>query len=362
MQSSGSKLDMNRTNVESLSVTADVSSKAFNSVTVFGETIHYEVTVELVKAWPKALDNVSWSSLDKNEDGWLADPRLQDVWRKWVLNEAGDYNNLRAEIRRPHDFSAVFGPYLQRRRVFEPCITLNPDGSPKGNAGGVYVEYYVPGHSDLAGNPVDAQWLPIDRIAAESRQISILDKECGIHFGGQTIPVEIARHFAAAKVRVTATIQSDTRANVTVLPPASLLKTLKPYHFDVGRKFVIRKRHTSSRFHGVVANTSARDDTAPMTAFAAQLLDAWNTASIAGNATLTGVDFNYSRIIGQTLSGIDGRDVDFNVAPVGQLYPTVISCEIDIIGQQTDLTLDTFRDADLAAGHFGAHSKVSKEM
>lgn len=57
---------------------------------------------------------------------------VRDVYRKWCLNEAGDYNGA------VYDFSKVFGndEYVRRRRLFLDCISVDSTG----NSNGVYVE------------------------------------------------------------------------------------------------------------------------------------------------------------------------------------------------------------------------------
>lgn len=336
-QGPGATLNTAATNLESCSVTADVSNRAFNEVAVVGDYEQYEVTVELVRAWAKKYDEWDYPSLSKNDESWAGNKDLERVWRDWVLNEAGDYNGVRPEIKKPHDFGGVFGfnRYIQRRRKFKPCLTQNEDGSPKGNAGGVYVEWW-----DKYSN----SWKPIDELGVEGRQVKILERECGIRFDGVEIPLELYEQREYAKVRVTATVESDKRLEVRQTAfPASLLTDLKAEVFDVGTKYKYRKRHESSRFADSYPKVDEVDDTPEAQRFANQLLASWNAATIDGTATLTGIAYSTAGVIGQTIAGVDGRGVSFNAAPVGNRFPTIVGCKISVQDQATTYTLDTFR-------------------
>lgn len=343
LQEPGSALDMTQSNVESNQLKADVADRAFNIVRVYGEYKLHEFTAELVKGWDPAYDNASDGDLQKHSNAWALIQEKENVWRKWVLNEAGDYNGLRPGITRPFDFRAIFAPdsFLRRRRKLEPCLTQQWDNTPMGHAGGVYIEWW-----DAGGEGEPGQWVPIDTLSAEGRQVRILQRECGIYFDGLLPPAEIRDQASRAKVRITASVYSDTRSEVRIVRhPASLLSDFKEESVDVGSRFKIRKRHRSSRFVGTSRTVDETDDTPFMRNFASRLIDNWNLATLDGTVTLTGVDYIYRGMIGTTISGINGRNVDFNVAPPGLpvRYPTVVGARINFEQQTTEITLDTFR-------------------
>jgi hypothetical protein len=344
LQGPGEGLDMTQSNLEAQQLTPDVSSRSFNAVRVYGDYKRVEATFELFRGWPDSLDGTSLDELLKDSEIWRTEQEKENVHRKWVLNEAGDYNDLRPEIGKPYDLSTILGAaYLPRRRKFLPCLTQTWDNCPVGLAHGIYIEWY-----DKEGALNGKAWASIEEIASEGRQIRILQRECGIYFDGLLPPAEIMDQGAEAKLRITACIESDQRAEVRIVRwPDSLLKDLKEEHLDVGSRFKIHTRHSSSRFAGVPLFTiSEIDDTASMRAMANRLLDQWNLATLDGTATLTGVDYLYKDLVGSTIGGINGRNVDFNVAPPGAAprYPTVVGARIDFIGQKVDLTLDTYRE------------------
>jgi hypothetical protein len=184
MQASGQDLDMDKTNAEDLDLTADVSSRCVNAFRVLGDYVQIEATWELVPAWDSTHDEADDEDLIDSSESWsLKDPEnTSRVWRDWVLNEAGDYNDLRDGIEGTFDLAPFLGPCVNRRRKFEPTITLNTDGSPIGSCGGIEVEWW---------DSADAEWKKLTEIGAEGRQVNILSHECGIRFDGEVPPVEL---------------------------------------------------------------------------------------------------------------------------------------------------------------------------
>jgi hypothetical protein len=334
LQPPGSQLDIDKTNLEALSVTADVSSRAFNDLICFGDHERIESTFELVRAWPVAYDDHDVSELTDSHDAWLADPILKDVWRKWVLNEAGDYNKLRPEIVAPFNFNGLFGlgKWVARTRRLLPCLTKNADGSPQGHVAGVYIEWF--------DSAADA-WKPWPTLGSDGSAVQILDRECGIRFDGAETPFEIRSLGSAARVRVTATVASDQRTFVRSQAAKSLLADGKTEVLEIGSRFKYDQRDAGSVF-GLLPSVN-EDDGPAVAVLAGELLDKANVATIGGTATLTGIDYDYKSIIGQTISGIDGRKVGFNVSPNGRKFPTVVGARIRFDTQQLDIVLDTFR-------------------
>lgn len=336
LQPPGATADFARSNLEACSLTADVGNRTFNAVAILGDYEQYESTFELVRAWRPEFDDSPIDELSKHDENWFANAPKQRAWRDWTLNEAGDYIGLRNAIRQPYNLDAIFGAgqYLERRRKFLPCISLLPDGSPQGNAGGVFVEWW---------DNDEGAWKPIDDLSPEGRQVRILERECGIRFDGPEVPEEIYAQGNYAKVRVTATIQSDKRIEFRETAKNTRLADVRFEVIDAASKFRYRQRDAGSRFAGVVDSVANLDDRIIMRQYAQQLLSAWNAATVEGSATLAGVDFNLTGVIGSTIGGIDGRKVGLSVGNDIPRFPTVVGCKLDIQGQQTVLSIDTFR-------------------
>ena len=344
MQAPGSSVDMDKTNVEGVNLGFDVTSRAFNAVTVMGDYEAYEVTVELMPAWEAALDATDPADLQRDAEAWETDRSLSRVWRDWVLNEAGDYE--RYDFPRAFNLNSIFGKdaWYPHRRKFHPCITLGPDGAPIGQTGGIVVEWW---------NWEENAWLPLDVIGAESRHVRILERECGIRFDGAVIPWELydqgADHHASqwTRVRVTATIIADRRAVVSKAADSSLIADLKEFVLDAPSRFKLRTVHYTSQyaaqvFAGTLKSTEV-DDTGAMGALASELLDNWNQASIDGNVTLTGPGFNIQQTLGDPLGGVSGRNVRFSTNAAGSKFPTVVGLRLDFPQQTTTVTLDTYQ-------------------
>src|SRR5262249_46022790 len=148
-------------------------------------------------------------------------------------------------IDQPYNFDLLFGSakYVARRRRFLPCLSRSEDGSPRGHAVGVYVEY-------SADN--GATWQPIDALSSDENSVQILQRECGIRFNGENVPFDLYLAGDSAKVRVTACVESDTRVSITDgregLREGRVLKPFKRQYLLVGSKFKKNKRDRTSIF------------------------------------------------------------------------------------------------------------------
>ncbi len=78
----------------------------------------YEATFELAKAWDPTLEDTNYYKFSPSTNPQFTE--VKDVYRKWCLNEAGDYTG------EPYDFSGVFeGSYVHRRRRFWPALSTD---------------------------------------------------------------------------------------------------------------------------------------------------------------------------------------------------------------------------------------------
>ncbi|MFQ6036435.1 MAG: hypothetical protein ACE5NM_11415, partial [Sedimentisphaerales bacterium] len=126
-QQVGQQLSISKTNVTKLS-----SSKDFWPVTHKyigqGDFKVFEATFELVKAWDPADQDTNYYkfSPSTNPDFY----QVKDVYRKWTLNEAGDYSGPPYNQGQAFDFSRIFGSsnFAYRRRRFWPALTADKQG------------------------------------------------------------------------------------------------------------------------------------------------------------------------------------------------------------------------------------------
>jgi hypothetical protein len=268
------------------------------------------------------------------------------VWRDWVLNEAGDYIGVREEYDEPHNFDALFGAgeWIARRRRFEPCLSLEEDGHPRGHTYGIYIEW-----RDLGAE--DKEWKPIDTLSPEGREVIVFDRECGIRFNGEMPPYEL-RTAEKPEIRVTASVDSDTRVTSLDEPHKSLLQGTKRLLLNVGGKFKYRKRSKDSKFaqEGFIVSfspsTTEADDTSLIADASKSLLSRGNSASVAGTVKLFGLEHPTAQV-GAIATGIPGRKLGFRVDAGNDLvnarFPTVVGLRFNFQDQSLDLVLDTFR-------------------
>jgi hypothetical protein len=354
LQSSGSTINVKQSNTESLSLTADVSSGLFNSLTIFGDYETYESTFELIAGWPTQYDLLDQDLLTKEggpDAAWRTHPNYYPVWRNWVLNEAGDYNGMRDGVSEPYNFDYLFGVgrYVAHRRRFLPCLSRNDDGSPRGQAVGVYVQY---------STDEGSTWQPVDTLSGDENSVQVLHRECGIRFNGENVPFELWNAGNHARVRVTACVQSDTR--IVYQPPffTTPLNAFKRQYIFAPSKFKYQIRDQYSIFEDVENNLFfdpgawpkdkiERNDTPAIQDMTQRLIQRYCVGLISGSVSITGID-NPALRIGDTVSGLAGRGLGFKTHPAG-LYPSIIGFKFNFENQSTDVVLGTYRGGQLVS-------------
>ncbi len=127
----GEQFSISKTNIATLS-----SRKNFWPVTRKyigqGDFKVYEATFDLVKGWDPADEDIDYDkfSPSTNPDFY----KVKDVYRKWCLNEAGDYSGQPYNRGDAFDFSKIFesSNYAARRRRFWPALTTDKQGKSMG--------------------------------------------------------------------------------------------------------------------------------------------------------------------------------------------------------------------------------------
>jgi len=130
-QLQGEQFSTSKTNIAKLS-----SRKNFSPVTHKyigqGDFKVYEATFDLVKGWDPADEDIDYDkfSPSTNPDFY----KVKDVYRKWCLNEAGDYSGEPYNQEGAFDFSKIFDSsnYAARRRRFWPALTCDKQGKSMG--------------------------------------------------------------------------------------------------------------------------------------------------------------------------------------------------------------------------------------
>jgi hypothetical protein len=148
------------------------------------------------------------------------------VYRKWCLNEAGDYTDEPYNRGQPFDLSRIFedGHYVRRRRRFWP--TLSTDS--QGRSLGYLLEVSYDG----------LNWWQY------SYAFNNLLDECGIWLSNDQIDVDtwVAALKGLLRFRITATIVSDERLSCIVADgPVGSTASVVDHVLTLPRRFQYRK-------------------------------------------------------------------------------------------------------------------------
>ena len=248
----GEKIDISRTTI------AEVTGrKKYSPVThryiVQGDYKIYEATFELVKAWDPALEENNYDRYSPltNENF----NEVRDVFRKWCLNEAGDYSNSPYNQGPAFDFSKIFenDNYIQRRRRFLGALT----GTQDGDSIGYYLEVsYVDG----------IYWWPY------MNSFKVLLDQCGVWLSAEQIDADMwfAILNGVLKFRITASVMADERISFAVSDgPVNSTSEVVDKIITLPRRFKYQKVSPYSIFANAPANQI--DDTQYLVEFAQSL-------------------------------------------------------------------------------------------
>lgn len=335
----GEIFDPLKTNVEAQGVVFDAGRLA-NQIVGRGSKLQIEITAELCRGWDPAYDEYERDQLKNTEftDEYLQEePAIEFAWRRWVLNEGGDYIGTRPEItdqfppgvKSRLEAAGVLQWMVPRRREFKPTLTLKADGEPIGPTKGIEIEWSSDGET----------WNP-----AGKWSIELLEKECGILIGSTEIPEELFDAGDTAKIRVTATIETDFRitgfaerqgSSPIVAPVTAIL--------DLDSQFHWRQVTTLSKYKSGNRPSLAEDDRDALQGFVESLRDRFDSVDVTGAVTLEGVD-QHDYTVGDRVAGIKGKNISFKARKDGAVYPQIAAITYDIEGQRTILHMQRVRE------------------
>lgn len=354
-QALGSTLDTNLTNVEATAVTFDVAN-LFNQITIMGGYNAYEVTVELLRGWPESQDNLEQSQCAKTAENFASN---KNAFRKWVLNEAGDYIGLRPEIDGvlTSDFrtaleaefgASVWEQFVPRRRGFAPTLTVkSEDASPIGPHEGVELEYYNVKY-DSEHPDREPEWKPIGNWG-----VRMLDHECGIYFDGELPPMEKELGFEGTttrnniRIRATFTFVSDKRLTGDAAKQMDSPQVdVAPLVIDAPMKFRHQEVSPLSKYHNSGRPSLEAIDNVAIADFAVRVRETWDLMDVGGAIQLEGLDANDNGTdyaIGQRVSGILGKGLSFEAKTDTEEYPQIVAIERNVMNQTMTLHLQRLK-------------------
>jgi len=230
-QQTGEQLRISKTNIASLH-----SKRNFWPITHKyigqGNFKVVEATFELVKAWDPSLEDTKYEkfSPSTNPDFY----QVKDVYRKWCLNEAGDYSNAPYNQGDGFDFSKIFGSsnFARRRRRFRPTLTTDKQGKSLG--------YFLQVSFDDS-----AHWWQY------LHAYNILLDECGLWLSSDSLDVDtwVAALKGVLKFRITASVIRDERLTCIISDgPIDSTVPVVEHIITLPRQFKYRKVSSQSIF------------------------------------------------------------------------------------------------------------------
>jgi len=230
-QPAGQQLAISKTNIAQLH-----SRKKFWPVTHRyigqGDFKIYEATFELIKAWDASLEQNNYDSLSPSTN-----PNFcitKDVYRKWCLNEAGQYSEPPYNQSDAFDFSQIFqsGNFVHRRRRFRPALTTDVQGHSLG--------YFL----QVSYDSGQSWWQYL-------HAFNILLDECGVWLSSDQLDMDTwtAAVQDSLRFRITASVVSDERLTaVAVNGPVNSAAPVIEHVITLPRQFKYRKVSDQSFF------------------------------------------------------------------------------------------------------------------
>lgn len=230
-QPAGEQLSISKTNIAGLHSRKNLWPVTHRYIGL-GDFKVYEATFELVKAWDPADQDTNYEkfSPSSNFDFY----KVKDVYRKWCLNEAGQYTAAPYNQGPAFDFSEVFqtSNFVHRRRRFWPALTTDRQGNSLG--------YYL----QVSYDDGEHWW---QYLAAFN---NLLD-ECGIWLSSDRLDVDtwVAALKGVLKFRITASVISDERlSSVFADGPVNSAAPVVEQLITLPRQFKFRKVSGQSIF------------------------------------------------------------------------------------------------------------------
>jgi len=230
-QQAGEQFSISKTNIARLH-----SRKNFWPVThkYIGQSNFkvYEATFELVKAWEPAGEDTDYDKFSPSTNPNFY--QVKDVYRKWCLNEAGDYSDAPYNQGNAFDFSKIFesSNFVRRRRRFWPALTTDKQERSLG--------YFLQVSFDNG-----LHWWQY--LYAFN---NLLD-ECGVWLSSDQLDVDtwVAALKGVLKFRITASVVSDERLSCIVADgPVNSTAPVVDHLITLPRRFKYRKVSSQSIF------------------------------------------------------------------------------------------------------------------
>jgi len=326
-QKSGAALNLSETNVSSCVITTEIPKDTL-IVMGRGDVKRFESTFILVPGWDQYLEENNYELYSpKTNDDFVS---VKDVFRKWVLNEAGDYSDDPYNQGTAYDFSSVFGSsrYAPHRRRFWPCLSCSSSEES--------LDYYVEISYD-DGNT----WQPF------TGSFQVLLDECGIYLSDTQMETDMWAAICDAQlaIRITASIDSDEPLEAVINDgPVNSARPIRTYLFQLGREYKYRQVTKGSVFYDNIFTgpSNAVDDSESLREYLRGQLNGLRQNGLAGTTELPWIHPDITP--GQIVSGIQGRGPYFDVLVSSDEHKCQIN-EVKFVFGQKWSTMITFGDS-----------------
>lgn len=334
LQRPGQPVDPVLSTAAKISTQFDIATLA-NKIIGCSSRKQREGTFELKKGWKVSEDGTDKEAFEQSSTSAHDKPH---AIRKWIYNESGAWAGLRPEITFFTDLTSLFGgdPTLPTCRKFLPCISrVTDEATDKLESRGYLVEWL---------DPADSIWKKV------KWSYSVLQLELGIWF--ESFPQELWDALqddpATARVRITATIEGDTKLYATAERQSSSPNaddiTLR---LNLGNKFHDRGVHSSSVFIADIASADVTNDQIPLQAYVAAVRGVEDSAELSCSVTLEGWDHPEYQI-GDLVTRVAGRNISLvrNNKSLGvtERYLQIMGITYNVgeKGQTMELLLESF--------------------
>jgi hypothetical protein len=230
-QPAGEQFSISKTNIAQIH-----SRKNFWPVThkyiAQGDFKIYEATFELIKAWDSGLEQNNYDSFSPSTNPSFC--QVKDVYRKWCLNEAGQYSGPPYNQSDAFDFTQIFqsNNFIHRHRRFWPSLTTDVQGRSLG--------YFL----QVSYNSGQNWWQYL-------HAFNILLDECGVWLSSDQLDMDTwtAALQGSLRFRITASVVSDERLTaVAVNGPVNSTAPVVEHMITLPRQFKYRKVSNQSIF------------------------------------------------------------------------------------------------------------------
>jgi hypothetical protein len=230
-QPAGQQLSISKTNIARLH-----GRKKFWPIThkyiTQGDFKIYEATFELVKAWDPGLEQNNYDVFSSSTNPTFY--QKKDVYRKWCLNETGQYSGPPYNQGDAFDFSQIFksSNFVHRRRRFWPALSTDTQGRSLG--------YFL----QVSYNSGQSWWQYL-------HAFNILLDECGLWLSSDQLDMDTwtAALQGSLRFRITASVVSDERLTAAAVNgPVNSIAPVVEHIITLPRQFKYRKVSDQSIF------------------------------------------------------------------------------------------------------------------